>query len=242
MSRLGAARVVRVAVIGAGYVGLTTAACFAHLGHDVVCADLDAERVAAPEEGRGADPRARPSGAHQGRPPDRPSRVRGRRGHGRAPRRDRLSLRADAPGRRRLGRPVVRRERRPRDRAGARARDGRRQQVDGAGGFDPLRAADPLGIGRSRRGRHRRVEPRVPPRGSGRSRLPQSGPDRHRLRRPPVGRARQRALQACRRPGPRHRPGLRRDDQVRVERVPRDEGVVHQRDRESVRSGRRRRA
>ena len=35
----------RVAVIGAGYVGLTTAACFAHLGHDVTCADIDEERV-----------------------------------------------------------------------------------------------------------------------------------------------------------------------------------------------------
>jgi UDPglucose 6-dehydrogenase len=34
-----------VAVVGAGYVGLTTAACFAHLGHHVTCADLDAERV-----------------------------------------------------------------------------------------------------------------------------------------------------------------------------------------------------
>ena len=34
-----------IAVIGAGYVGLTTATCFAHLGHEVVCADLDQERV-----------------------------------------------------------------------------------------------------------------------------------------------------------------------------------------------------
>ncbi|MDQ1509987.1 MAG: UDPglucose 6-dehydrogenase, partial [Actinomycetota bacterium] len=34
-----------VAIIGAGYVGLTTAACLAHLGHEVVCADIDAERV-----------------------------------------------------------------------------------------------------------------------------------------------------------------------------------------------------
>ena len=31
----------QIAVIGAGYVGLTTAACFSHLGHDVVCADID---------------------------------------------------------------------------------------------------------------------------------------------------------------------------------------------------------
>ncbi|MEQ8717340.1 MAG: UDP-glucose/GDP-mannose dehydrogenase family protein [Acidimicrobiales bacterium] len=36
----------KIAVIGAGYVGLTSGACFAHLGHDVVCADIDAERVA----------------------------------------------------------------------------------------------------------------------------------------------------------------------------------------------------
>jgi UDPglucose 6-dehydrogenase len=34
-----------VAVIGAGYVGLTTAACFARLGHEVRCADIDADRV-----------------------------------------------------------------------------------------------------------------------------------------------------------------------------------------------------
>ena len=34
-----------VAVIGSGYVGLTTGACFAHLGHRVVCADIDADRI-----------------------------------------------------------------------------------------------------------------------------------------------------------------------------------------------------
>jgi UDPglucose 6-dehydrogenase len=34
-----------VAVVGAGYVGLTTAACLAHLGHDVDCADVDADKV-----------------------------------------------------------------------------------------------------------------------------------------------------------------------------------------------------
>ena len=40
-----------VAVIGAGYVGLTTAACLAHLGHSVTCADIDEERVARAPEG-----------------------------------------------------------------------------------------------------------------------------------------------------------------------------------------------
>lgn len=41
----------KIAVLGAGYVGLTTSACFAHLGHDVVCADIDAERVARLQKG-----------------------------------------------------------------------------------------------------------------------------------------------------------------------------------------------
>jgi UDPglucose 6-dehydrogenase len=35
----------RITVIGAGYVGLTTGACFSHLGHDVTCTDIDQERV-----------------------------------------------------------------------------------------------------------------------------------------------------------------------------------------------------
>ncbi|HEY2723093.1 MAG TPA: UDP-glucose/GDP-mannose dehydrogenase family protein [Pseudonocardiaceae bacterium] len=35
----------RIAVIGSGYVGLTTGACLASLGHRVVCADLDAAKV-----------------------------------------------------------------------------------------------------------------------------------------------------------------------------------------------------
>jgi UDPglucose 6-dehydrogenase len=36
---------IRLAVVGTGYVGLTTGACFAHLGHHVVCADIDARKV-----------------------------------------------------------------------------------------------------------------------------------------------------------------------------------------------------
>ena len=36
----------RICVMGTGYVGLTSGACFAHLGHDVVCADVDTDKVA----------------------------------------------------------------------------------------------------------------------------------------------------------------------------------------------------
>ncbi len=41
----------RVCVIGAGYVGLTAAACLAHLGHEVVCVESDPRRLATLERG-----------------------------------------------------------------------------------------------------------------------------------------------------------------------------------------------
>ncbi|GGU17541.1 UDP-glucose dehydrogenase family protein [Lentzea flava] len=44
-------RAKRIGVVGAGYVGLTTAACFAHLGHRVICADADAAKIEALKAG-----------------------------------------------------------------------------------------------------------------------------------------------------------------------------------------------
>ena len=41
-----------IAVIGTGYVGLTTGACLSSLGHTVVCADIDEQKVAALRDGR----------------------------------------------------------------------------------------------------------------------------------------------------------------------------------------------
>lgn len=37
----------RIVVVGTGYVGLTTGACLASLGHQVTCCDLDADKVAS---------------------------------------------------------------------------------------------------------------------------------------------------------------------------------------------------
>ena len=42
----------RVSVIGAGYVGLTTAACLAEIGHHVLCADSDLDKMENLKKGR----------------------------------------------------------------------------------------------------------------------------------------------------------------------------------------------
>ena len=41
----------RVAIVGTGYVGLVSGACFAHFGHDVVCVDKDAAKIKRLAEG-----------------------------------------------------------------------------------------------------------------------------------------------------------------------------------------------
>ncbi|HYX43267.1 MAG TPA: 3-hydroxyacyl-CoA dehydrogenase NAD-binding domain-containing protein, partial [Pyrinomonadaceae bacterium] len=40
-----------IAVVGTGYVGLVTGACFAEFGVDVTCVDVDAEKIARLNEG-----------------------------------------------------------------------------------------------------------------------------------------------------------------------------------------------
>ena len=41
-----------ISVIGAGYVGLTTSACLAHLGHEVICVDIDQEKIGQLQQGK----------------------------------------------------------------------------------------------------------------------------------------------------------------------------------------------
>src|SRR5712691_3983568 len=42
----------RVAVVGTGYVGLVSGACFSDFGHVVTCVDKDAARIEALRQGR----------------------------------------------------------------------------------------------------------------------------------------------------------------------------------------------
>src|SRR5882757_7050003 len=41
----------RIAMIGSGYVGLVSGACFAQFGHDVICIDKDADKIARLKRG-----------------------------------------------------------------------------------------------------------------------------------------------------------------------------------------------
>src|SRR5688572_10208518 len=45
IARMSSRPPIRLGVVGSGYVGLTTAACFAHLGHHVTCGDVDERKV-----------------------------------------------------------------------------------------------------------------------------------------------------------------------------------------------------
>ena len=41
----------RIAMIGSGYVGLVSGACFAQFGHDVICVDKDESKIARLRKG-----------------------------------------------------------------------------------------------------------------------------------------------------------------------------------------------
>ena len=48
---LGYFMTMNISIVGTGYVGLVTGACFAKLGHKVTCVDIDREKIRKINEG-----------------------------------------------------------------------------------------------------------------------------------------------------------------------------------------------
>ncbi len=194
-------------------------------------AGRDADLRARPRRGRRAQRARRPPALHDG--PE--ERHRGRAGD--------LHRRRHAAQARRLARPHVRRAGGRGDRAAHERLQGRRDEVHRADRDGPDDRADPQGeerppplLGR--------VQPRVPARGLGRRGLPAPRPRRHRRRRRARGRGPQGDLQPAvpdRDALPDHRRRLGRAHQVRLQRLPRREDLLHQRSGAALRAHGRRR-
>ena len=187
----------RLAVIGAGYVGLVSGACFADFGHTVVCVDKDENKIAALR--RGEIPIFEPGldalVANNDAPG--PALLHHRHGRRRARRRGDLHRRRHAVApRRRPRRPDLRLRRGARGGRGDVRLRRLRHQVDGAGRHRRRgRAHRPRGQpGRRFR---RRLQPGVLARGLGDQRFQAPRPHRHRRRRRPRAHADGRDLSAA---------------------------------------------
>ena len=218
-----------IGVIGTGYVGLVTAAGFAELGSEVFCVDIDEAKIRGLREGRipiwepGLEELvASTATACTSRPT-----------LGRALEHARLLFVA-------VGTPPTY--------SGDADLSAVHAVVDAMPPSDRhalvMKSTVPCGTGENikrvfaRAGQGRlplRLVPGVPQGGLGGARLPRARPRRDRRRRRLGGRRRAGALRAARRAARAHRHPLGRDGQARLQRVPGDQDLVHQRDRQRLR-------
>ena len=222
----------QIGVIGVGWVGLVTAACFAELGHEVVAMDIDVAKVEALQAAR----RRSTSPGSTSCSTATATRLRFTTEMEEALDSARLLFCCvDTP-------PTYSGD------ADLSSVQAVVSQLSGDGEHAlVMKSTVPAGTGsgdpprRTRPGL--RLVPRVPEGGLGRERLPAPGSrgDRRRRRRRVGGRCGGGRLPAPRRGDRPDRRRLGGDDQARRERLPGDQDLVHQRDRERLRGGRRRR-
>ena len=220
-----------ICVVGTGYVGLVTGAVFADLGNDVVCVDNDRAKIESLRAGRMPiyEPGLEEMVVRNTQ--DAPAVLH----HG--PRRRRPPVRRDLHRRRhalegqRGNRPVPGRGGGDRDRPRDGPLQGGGQQVHLAGGHGRLRPRGdqpaPADAHRVRRG----LQPRVPPRGLRHRGHSPARPHRHRRPDPASRHDARGAVRAARAPHDHHRPAVGGGDQVRLQRLPRRQDLLHQRHR-----------
>ena len=175
----------RVAMIGSGYVGLVSGACFADFGHVVTCVDKDASKIAALQ--RGEMPIYEPGLAEARR--RRMSRREGRLSftNGSAQRRsseaDAVFIAVGTPSRRGDGHADLTYVYEAAREIAARARrlHRHRHQIDRAGRHGRRGRAHRARDAAGRRIRAR-LQSRIPARGRGDRRFQAAGPHRHRHR------------------------------------------------------------
>ena len=235
----------RIAIIGTGYVGLVSGACFSDFGHDVICVDKDEGKIGALETRRDADLRAgaRPAGRAQRRrragSPSPPSWLKGVKGA------EAIFIAVGTPSRRGDGHADLSYV------YGAAHEIG--ELLDGPA-VVVTKSTVPVGTGdeverilqrdRARRGRLGRLQPGIPARGRGDRGFQASRPDRDRRRGRAGDRDDARDLPAAlsqQGAAAVHLAPHGRADQICGQCLPRDQDHLHQRDGGSVRGGGRRR-
>ena len=223
-----------IGVIGTGYVGLVTAAGFAELGNEVYCIDIDAAKIEGLKQGRMPiwEPGLEELVARH---------------------RDRLHFSTDIADALEHARLLFVAVGTPPTYSGDADLSAVHAVVNAMPPSDEhalvMKSTVPVGTGETiqrifaEQGKALplRVVPRVPQGGLGDQGLPGARPRRRRRRGRLGRRCRRRALRAARRPARADGHQERRDGQARVQRVPGDEDLVHQRDRQRVRGDRRRR-